>query len=86
MPSRLQPLGRSMTSDRLTPAAWAGAPPSSAASGVAASAATIVLLCMSVLLGLLGEREVACRAECDRLQAEVERIGGLALGWPTPPA
>jgi hypothetical protein len=29
------------------------------------------------VLGLLGEREVACRAECDRLQAEVERIGGL---------
>lgn len=29
------------------------------------------------VLGLLGEREVACRAECDRLEAEVERIGGL---------
>jgi hypothetical protein len=29
------------------------------------------------VLGLLGEREVACRAECDRLQAEAERIGGL---------
>lgn len=29
------------------------------------------------MLGLLGEREAACRAECDRLQAEAERIGGL---------
>ena len=29
------------------------------------------------VLSLLDEREVACRAECDRLRAEVERIGGL---------
>jgi hypothetical protein len=29
------------------------------------------------VLRLLGEREAACRAEHDRLQAEVERIGGL---------
>lgn len=29
------------------------------------------------VLGLLGEREVACRAEADRLQAEAERIGAL---------
>lgn len=29
------------------------------------------------VLGLLDEREAACRAEVDRLQAEVERIGGL---------
>ena len=27
--------------------------------------------------GLLEEREAACRAECDRLQAEVDRISGL---------
>jgi hypothetical protein len=32
---------------------------------------------VGVVLGLLGEREVACRAECDRLRAEVERIDGL---------
>ncbi len=29
------------------------------------------------VLGLLDEREAACRAECDRLVAEAERIGGL---------
>jgi hypothetical protein len=29
------------------------------------------------VLRLLAEREAACRAEADRLQAEVERIGGL---------
>lgn len=29
------------------------------------------------VLGLLGEREVACRAEADRLQAEAERIAAL---------
>lgn len=31
------------------------------------------------VLRLLGEREAACQAEVDRLQAEVERIGGLLL-------
>lgn len=29
------------------------------------------------MLGLLEEREAACRAECDRLQAEADRISGL---------
>lgn len=29
------------------------------------------------VLGLLDEREAACRAEADRLQAEAERIGAL---------
>jgi hypothetical protein len=29
------------------------------------------------VLQCLGEREAACRVEADRLQAEVERIGGL---------
>ncbi len=29
------------------------------------------------MIQLLDEREEACRAECDRLQAEAERIGGL---------
>ena len=29
------------------------------------------------VLRLLGEREAACRAEHDRLQAEADRIGGL---------
>lgn len=29
------------------------------------------------VLGLWGGREAACRAECDRLLAEAERIGGL---------
>jgi hypothetical protein len=29
------------------------------------------------VLELLGEREAACLAECDRLQAEADRVGGL---------
>ena len=29
------------------------------------------------VFGLLDERETACRAEADRLQAEAERIGAL---------
>ena len=32
------------------------------------------------VLGLLDDRETACRAEVDRLQAEAERIGALLAG------
>lgn len=32
------------------------------------------------VLGLLDDREAACRAEADRLQAEAERIGALLAG------